>query len=134
MRSIKWGAAALALSVALSGPALALSQQPAAPAAQGQPRIPTIEQLAAHPVMSSFSVSPSGRYIAAVQSEGDTRVVRVWDTQNFTAEPRTFNSTGPQLQGVSFVSDGVSRGFASSTSAAAPDTTAAAMLVPLISM
>ncbi|MDO1559758.1 prolyl oligopeptidase family serine peptidase [Brevundimonas sp. 2R-24] len=91
----------------MSGPALALSQQPAAPAAQSQLRIPTIEQLAAHPVMSSFAVSPNGRYIAALQSEGDTRVVRVWDTQNFTAEPRTFNSTGPQLQGVGFVSDGV---------------------------
>lgn len=94
-------AACLALSVALPSGALSQANDSRATTA------PTIEQLAAYPVMASFTVSPDGRHIAAVQSRGEERAVTIWQTSDLTKEPRNLGSRFMKIQGVQFVKSGI---------------------------
>jgi pimeloyl-ACP methyl ester carboxylesterase len=87
-RMLAWATLAIA---ALPSPAMA------------KPTVPTIEQLAAFPSMSGFSVSPDGKHMAALEARGEDRVILVWDTANLGASPTTIGATQMKVQGVSFV-------------------------------
>ena len=60
------------------GFAIAVAVGLAAGAAQAKPRVPSIEQLAAYPRMSSFTISPDGKHLAALEGSGEDRVILVW--------------------------------------------------------
>lgn len=77
------------------------------PASTTHPAAPTIEQFAAFPLMSSFTVSPDGKHIAALQARGENRVILVWDAEHLDREPTVIGSSQMKLQGVSFVKNDV---------------------------
>lgn len=75
--------------------------------ASGAPQPPTIEQLAAYPAFSNFTVSPDGRYIAALQSRGEERVAVIWDASDLSKAPRVLGSRFMKLQSVTFLKNDV---------------------------
>lgn len=99
-------AAGVAVMALISAPAHAAVEPGAAPTST-QFRAPTIEQLAAYPSMTSFTVAPDGAHIAAVQSRGEDRVVTIWDASDLTKEPRNLGAQHMKIQGVQFVKSGV---------------------------
>lgn len=88
---------ALALALALAAP----SPAPAAPA------VPTIEQLAAFPQISSLSVSPDGKHIAGLQANGEERVILVWSTDALDKAPTVIGAGRMKFQSVSFIKNGL---------------------------
>lgn len=76
-----------------------------ATAAQAKPAVPTVEQLAAYPAVSSFSLSPDGKHLAALQARGEERVILVWETGALDKAPTVIGSAKMKLQGVSFIKD-----------------------------
>ncbi|WP_142806480.1 alpha/beta hydrolase family protein [Stenotrophomonas maltophilia] len=72
-----------------------------------KPTVPTIEQLAAFPDISSLSVSPDGTQIAGLQARGEDRVILVWKTDNLSAAPTTIGAGRMKFQSVSFIKDGL---------------------------
>lgn len=101
----------LALAAVLAAGGMAMAQEPAAtrlsdvnvvPAAA-----PTIEQMAALPAISGFSVSPDGRHIAALGARGDERVIMVWDMQRPDAQPTLIGASQMRISGVTFVKNDV---------------------------
>lgn len=66
---------------------------------------PTIAQLAAFPKMSSFSLSPDGKHMAALEARGEDRVILVWSTDALDKAPTVIGSTKMKLQAVSFIKD-----------------------------
>src|SRR5688572_12470386 len=46
----------------------------AAAVAGAKPAVPSVAQLAAFPKMSSFTISPDGQHLAAVEARGEDRV------------------------------------------------------------
>ncbi|MEQ1547719.1 MAG: prolyl oligopeptidase family serine peptidase [Chakrabartia sp.] len=77
--------------VAMSAPALA------------KPVPPTIEQMAAFPKMASFTISPDGTHMAAIEARGEERVILVWKTANLNEKPTVIGSTTMKIQGVQFI-------------------------------
>jgi len=75
----------------------------AASAAQAKPAVPTIEQLAAFPLMSSFTLSPDGKRMAALQARGEERVILVWDTDALDKAPTVIGSAKMKFNAVSFI-------------------------------
>jgi dipeptidyl aminopeptidase/acylaminoacyl peptidase len=72
-------------------PAMALLFALAAAAADGKPAAPSIQQLAAYPKMSSFSISPDGR------------VILVWKTDALDKPPVAIGSSVMKIQAVQFI-------------------------------
>lgn len=75
--------------------------------ALAQPKIPTIEQLAAFPRMSSFTVSPDGKHMAALEARGEDRVILVWETADLKKKPTVIGSKAMKIQAVQFVKNDV---------------------------
>lgn len=75
-----------------------LAQTPA-----GKPVPPTIEQLAAFPAYSSFTLSPDGKHIAALEARGEERVIVVWPTDNLNAQPKVLASSEMKIAGIQFI-------------------------------
>ncbi len=75
--------------------------------ANAKPTAPTIEQLAAYPKMSGFSLSPDGKHMAALEGRGEDRVILVWDTANLKAAPTVISATQMKIQQVFFVKNDV---------------------------
>lgn len=67
------------------------------------PTPPTIEQLAAFPAFSSFSLAPDGRHIAALQADGEDRYIAVWKTDALEQAPTLIGSDRMKFTGVSFI-------------------------------
>lgn len=87
--------------------ALGLAVALAAGAAQAAPRVPTIEQLAAFPRMSGFTVSPDGKHMAALEARGEDRVILIWRTDALNQAPTVLGAAQMKIQGVSFVKNDV---------------------------
>ena len=78
--------------------AAALCGRAQAAAADDTPiRVPTIEQLAQFPATSGFQISPDGKHMLAIQSQGDNRSILVWDLSKMSAPPTVIGSN-PQSQ------------------------------------
>ena len=78
----------IAKPVAFAGAVLAAS--PAAVMAQTAPaatpiRVPTVETLAQFPGMTGFQISPDGKHMIALQSQGDNRSILVWKLADLAA-------------------------------------------------
>ena len=86
--------AATSLVLAIA-PALAQDQAPI--------KVPTIEQLAAYPRMTGFSLSPDGKHMLAIESQGDVRNILVWQTANLAAKPHVIGSSNMRIQSASFL-------------------------------
>ncbi|MBK6982372.1 MAG: S9 family peptidase [Betaproteobacteria bacterium] len=71
--------------------------------AHAKPKAPSIEQLAAYPKLSSFSVSPDGKHIAALEGRGEDRVILVWKTDALDKVPTAIGSSRMKISGVQFI-------------------------------
>lgn len=100
---------AIALGMAMTlGTGIDAAYAQAAPApAASRPTPPTIDQFAAFPLMSSFSVSPDGSHIAALQARGEERVILVWEAAHLDRQPKVIGSSQMKIQGVTFVKNDV---------------------------
>ncbi|WP_212758222.1 alpha/beta hydrolase family protein [Usitatibacter palustris] len=83
--------------------ALAFVLAMAAVAVQAKPTPPTIQQLAAFPKMSGFTISPDGKHIAGLESRGEERVILVWGTDALDKPPVTIGSQRMKITGVQFI-------------------------------
>ena len=72
-------------------------------AADTRPAPPTIEVMAAFPAMSSFSLSPDGRHLAALEAHGEDRTILVWDTDALATKPTVIGSRQMKILGVTFI-------------------------------
>jgi len=97
--------AALAAALALTGLTTAVAQDAAAPAARAT--APTVQDFAAFPRMTSFTVSPDGKHIAALQARGENQVILVWDAEHLDRDPTVIGSTQMKIRSVSFVKNDV---------------------------
>lgn len=84
------------LAAALSLPTAALAQNE-------KPKVPSVEELAAFPAYGGFSVSPDGKYVAALEARGEDRVIVIWPADNLKAAPRVLGSKDMKIQGVQFI-------------------------------
>jgi dienelactone hydrolase len=75
----------------------------AAPADEAPIRVPTVEMLAQFPAMTGFQLSPDGKHLLAIQSEGDNRSILVWDTSKMSARPTVIGSKAMQISRASFL-------------------------------
>ncbi|WP_297146228.1 prolyl oligopeptidase family serine peptidase [Thermomonas sp.] len=67
------------------------------------PKRPTIEQLAAYPAFSGFSLSPDGKHIAALRGVGEDRTIAVWKTDALDQPPTLIGAERMKITGVSFI-------------------------------
>lgn len=95
----------LSRTLAIAGAALAFCplavQAQAAPAAPV--RAPSIETLAQFPGMTGFQISPDGKHMIAIQSQGDNRSILVWKLADLAAKPTVIGSTSMQIRSASFL-------------------------------
>ncbi|WP_457418299.1 alpha/beta hydrolase family protein [Roseateles sp. P5_E7] len=96
----------LARLLAVAGAALAAC--PAAVLAQAAPaaapiRVPTVETLAQFPGMTGFQISPDGKHMIALQSQGDNRTILVWKLADLAAKPTVIGAKNMQISSVSFL-------------------------------
>lgn len=71
------------------------------PCAEAAP--PTIEQLAAFPQYSNFSLSPDGKHLAGLRANGEERVIAVWRTDAMDQAPTLIGAQRMKIAGVSFI-------------------------------
>jgi pimeloyl-ACP methyl ester carboxylesterase len=81
---------------------LALAALIATPAS-AKPVAPTIAQLAAFPKISSVSLSPDGKHLAALEARGEERVILVWKTDALGEAPTVIATKKMKFASVSFV-------------------------------
>lgn len=73
-------------------------------AAEAPPiRVPTVETLAQFPGMTGFRISPDGKHMLALQSQGDTRNILVWKLADLAAKPTVIGSKNMQISSASFL-------------------------------
>lgn len=77
------------------------------PLLHAKPAVPTIEQLAAFPALSSLSLSPDGKHIAGLRANGEERVIVVWDTNALDKAPTQIGAGRMKFQSVQFIKDGL---------------------------
>lgn len=87
---------ATAATLTLVSPAMA--ETPAS-----RPVAPTIEQLAAFPAYSSFTLSPDGKHIAALEARGEDRVIVVWPADNLAGQPKVLASSEMKISAIQFI-------------------------------
>ena len=100
---LRAGQAALAVmaTAVLSCGALAASAEDA------PIRVPTVETLAQFPNMTDFALSPDGKRLVALHSEGDDRSIFVWDTAKMSAPPTIIGARNVQIGAVAFLKNDV---------------------------
>ena len=67
------------------------------------PTAPSIEQLAAFPAFSSFTLSPDGKHIAALRADGENRLIAVWKADALDQAPTLIGSDKMKFTGVQFI-------------------------------
>jgi len=72
-----------------------------------KPAVPPIEKLAAFPKMSSFTLSPDGKNLAALEARGEDRVILVWNTDGLDKAPTVLGSSRMKIQSVQFIKNGL---------------------------
>ena len=77
--------------VALAGPVLA------------KPAVPSIDQLAAFPRMSSFTLAPDGQHLAALEARGEDRVILVWKIDALDKPPTVLGASKMKIQTIQFI-------------------------------
>lgn len=77
----------------------ALAAEPGAAPIQ----VPTIEEMAAFPAYSSFTISPDGKHVAALEARGEDRVIVVWPTEDLKSKPRVLGSKDMKIASVRFI-------------------------------
>ena len=87
---------------ALAGASLWAGAQ-AAPSEEAPIKVPTIETLAQFPSMTGFQLSPDGKHMLAIESQGDNRTILVWDAAKLSAKPTVIGSKSMQISGASFL-------------------------------
>lgn len=92
--------------IIVSGLAVPVSQ--AAMAATAAPadtpvRAPSVETLAQFPGMTGFQISPDGKHMIAIASEGDSRSILVWKMAELSAKPTVIGAKSMQIRGASFL-------------------------------
>ncbi|KAK6027492.1 hypothetical protein OSTOST_06468 [Ostertagia ostertagi] len=87
--------------IAVAGAALAISHT--AQAADPAIRVPTLETLAQFPGMTGFRISPDGKHMLAIQSQGDTRTILVWKLAELAAKPTVIGASNMQIRSASFL-------------------------------
>ncbi len=107
MKRFTSASVAAILAVTCAGPAFAQSDAAPVPATSSAVLPPSIEALAAFPVMSSFAVSPDGKHIAALQARGEDQVILVWETADLSKDPTVIGSAQMKIRGVTFVKNDV---------------------------
>ncbi len=93
---------AVVIALAAGAAALLASSAHAAP-----PAVPTIDQLAAFPALTSLSVSPDGSRIAGLEANGENRVIVVYRTDALDKPPTRIGSDRMKFSSVSFIKDGL---------------------------
>lgn len=73
------------------------------PADAAAPKVPTVEQFAAFPQFSGFTLSPDGAHIAALRGNGEDRVIAVWRTDALDQAPTLIGSAKMKINGVAFI-------------------------------
>lgn len=96
-RSYLWAMGAAA--GLLLGEPLAVANTPDAAAV----RAPTAEVLARFPTMTGFQLSPDGKHLLAIESQGDTRTIVVWPSSNLSAKPTVIGAKSMQIRSASFL-------------------------------
>jgi len=79
----------------------------AAPAEATPIKAPSIETLAQFPDMTGFQLSPDGKHMLAIKSEGDHRTILVWETAKLSAKPTVIGSKGMQISSAAFLKNDV---------------------------
>jgi len=75
----------------------------AAPVDATPVRAPTVETLAQFPDMTGFRISPDGKHMLAIHSQGDTRSILVWNLATLSAKPTVIGSKSMQISGADFL-------------------------------
>lgn len=81
----------------------------AAPAAIAQTKdtaavqVPSEEMLAQFPRMTGFSLSPDGRHMIAIESQGDVRNILVWKADKLSAKPQVISASNMRITSAFFV-------------------------------
>lgn len=88
------GAALAACQVALTAQAAPADKPVSAP---------TVETLAQFPGMTGFQISPDGKHMIAVASEGDARSILVWKMADLSAKPTVIGAKNMQIRSASFL-------------------------------
>jgi len=88
--------------------AAVVAAMPAASWAQAAPaaapiRVPTVETLAQFPGMTGFQISPDGKHMLALQSQGDSRTILVWKMAELGAKPTVIGAKNMQIASASFL-------------------------------
>ena len=86
---------------------LAAALMAVAPATHAKPTPPPIEKLAAYPKMSSFTLSPDGKHLAALEGRGEDRVILVWNTDALDKPPIVLGTQKMKFQTVQFIKNGL---------------------------
>jgi acetyl esterase/lipase len=72
-----------------------------------RPVIPTIAQMAAFPAMSGFQISPDGLHVAALQGQGEERVILVWESDHLDRAPTVIGAQQMKIRAVTFLKNDV---------------------------
>ena len=72
-----------------------------------KPVAPTIEQMAAFPAMSGFSLSPDGKHMVGLEARGEERVILVWDMSDLKRAPTVIGSKQMKVQSAVFLKNNV---------------------------
>lgn len=95
------------LGRAVAAVGLALVIWPTVALAQSAPpapiRVPSIETFAQFPGMTGFRISPDGKHMLAIQSQGDTRNILVWKLADLAGKPTVIGATSMQISSASFL-------------------------------
>jgi dipeptidyl aminopeptidase/acylaminoacyl peptidase len=70
-------------------------------------KAPSESVLAQFPRMTGFRLSPDGKHLLAIESQGDSRNVLVWRTEAMSAKPNVIGSTGMQVSSARFIKNDV---------------------------
>lgn len=70
-------------------------------------QVPTVEQLAQHPRMTGFQLSPDGKHLLAIEGREDQRSVLVMKTDDLAARPRVINASKMRILSASFLKNDV---------------------------